>query len=78
MEFEKKSFDVALREAQAAGYAEADPTDDIEGRDVVYKIAILSSLAFAAPVSVEKVYRQGISDVTDLDIKLTAEFGYRS
>jgi homoserine dehydrogenase len=77
MEFEKKSFDVALREAQSAGYAEADPTDDIEGRDVVYKIAILSSLAFAAPVSVEKIYRQGISDITDLDIKLTAEFGYR-
>ena len=77
MEFEKKSFDVALKEAQSAGYAEADPTDDIEGRDVVYKIAILSSLAFAAPVSVEKIYRQGISDVTDLDIKLAAEFGYR-
>ncbi len=77
MEFEQKSFDVALKEAQLAGYAEADPTDDIEGRDVVYKIAILSSLAFAAPVNVEKIYRQGIGDVTDLDIKLAAEFGYR-
>ena len=77
MEFEQKSFDVALKEAQLAGYAEADPTDDIEGRDVVYKIAILSSLAFAAPVNVEKIYRQGIGDVTALDIKLAAEFGYR-
>jgi homoserine dehydrogenase len=77
MEFEQKSFEVALKEAQLAGYAEADPTDDIEGRDVVYKIAILSSLAFAAPVNVEKIYRQGIADVTDLDIKLAAEFGYR-
>lgn len=77
MEFEKRSFESALAEAQASGFAEADPTDDIEGRDVVYKIAILSSLAFALPVEVEKIYRQGISSVTDLDIKLAGEFGYR-
>lgn len=77
MEQENKPFDEALREAQAAGYAEADPSDDIEGRDVVYKIAILSSLAFQSPVEVEKIYRQGITRITDLDIKLAAEFGYR-
>ncbi|MGE0886894.1 MAG: homoserine dehydrogenase [Blastocatellales bacterium] len=77
MEREQKSFDEALGEAQAAGYAEADPTDDIEGRDVVYKIAILSSLAFQAPIEVEKIYRQGITHITDLDIKLAREFGYR-
>ncbi len=77
MERELKPFAEALREAQAAGYAEADPTDDVEGRDVVYKIAILSSLAFQVPIEVEKIYRQGITAITDLDIRLAAEFGYR-
>ncbi|MGH9767785.1 MAG: homoserine dehydrogenase [Blastocatellia bacterium] len=77
MERELKSFADALREAQVAGYAEADPTDDVEGRDVAYKIAILSSLAFQVPIEVEKVYRQGITKISDLDIKLAAEFGYR-
>ena len=77
MEREKKSFAEALVEAQAAGFAEADPTDDVEGRDVAYKIAILSSLAFQVPIEVEKVYRQGITAISDLDIKLAAEFGYR-
>jgi homoserine dehydrogenase len=77
MEYEQKPFAEALREAQAAGYAEADPTDDIEGRDVVYKIAILSSLAFQVPIEVEKIYHQGITEISDLDIKLAAEFGYR-
>ncbi|MGH9845098.1 MAG: homoserine dehydrogenase, partial [Blastocatellia bacterium] len=77
MERERKPFAEALREAQVAGYAEADPTDDVEGRDVVYKIAILSSLAFQSPVEVEKIYRQGITEISDLDIQLAAEFGYR-
>jgi len=77
MEREQKSFAEALGEAQAAGFAEADPTDDVEGRDVAYKIAILSSLAFQVPIEVEKVYRQGITAISDLDIKLAAEFGYR-
>ncbi|MEP7342065.1 MAG: homoserine dehydrogenase [Acidobacteriota bacterium] len=77
MERENKSFADALAEAQAAGYAEADPSDDIEGRDVVYKITILSSLAFQTPIEVDKVYRQGITELTDLDIKLAREFGYR-
>src|SRR5262245_44077649 len=77
MEREQKSFAEALAEAQAGGFAEADPTDDVEGRDVAYKIAILSSLAFQVPIEVEKVYRQGITAISDLDIKLAAEFGYR-
>ncbi|MGE0102627.1 MAG: homoserine dehydrogenase [Blastocatellales bacterium] len=77
MEQDRKSFDEALREAQAAGFAEADPSDDIEGRDVVYKIAILSSLAFQSPVDISKIFRQGITEITDLDISLAAEFGYR-
>jgi len=77
MEQERKSFAEALSEAQSAGFAEADPTDDVEGRDVAYKIAILSSLAFQVPIEVEKVYRQGITAISDLDITLAAEFGYR-
>jgi homoserine dehydrogenase len=77
MELEGKTFQTALAEAQAAGFAEADPSDDIEGRDVVYKIAILSSLAFQAPVEVESIFRQGIDGVTALDIRLAADFGYR-
>ncbi len=77
MERERKSFAEALAEAQAAGFAEADPTDDVEGRDVAYKIAILSSLAFQVPIEVEKVYQQGITAISDLDISLAAEFGYR-
>jgi len=77
MEQEGRPFAEALAEAQAKGYAEADPTADVEGYDVVYKIAILASLAFHAPVEVEKIYRQGISQISDLDIKLAAEFGYR-
>jgi homoserine dehydrogenase len=77
MELEQKPFAEALREAQAAGFAEADPTDDVEGRDVVYKIAIISSLAYQVPVEVGKIYSQGITQITDLDIKLAAEFGYR-
>src|SRR5262245_38969090 len=77
MEQEQKPFSLALSEAQAKGYAEADPADDIEGYDVVYKIAILSSLAFRSPIEVDKIYRQGIVQITDLDIKLAGEFGYR-
>jgi homoserine dehydrogenase len=77
MEQQKKPFAEALREAQAKGYAEADPTDDVEGNDVVYKIAILASLAFQAPVEVGKIYRQGITQISDLDIQLANEFGYR-
>ena len=77
MEQEKKPFAEALAEAQAAGFAEADPTNDIEGFDVVYKIAILSSLAFQAPVEVGQIYRQGITAISALDIQLANEFGYR-
>lgn len=77
MEQEKKPFAEALREAQTKGYAEADPTDDVEGNDVVYKIAILASLAFQSPVEVGKIYRQGIAQISDLDIQLAKEFGYR-
>ena len=77
MERAQLPFEAALGEAQAAGYAEADPTDDIEGNDVAYKIAILAALAFNARVKSDDIYRQGITRITDLDIRLAAEFGYR-
>jgi len=77
MEKEEIPFADALAAAQAAGYAEADPTDDIEGNDVSYKIAILASLAFHRPIAVDQIYRQGITQISDLDIRLAADFGYR-
>lgn len=77
MEQEKMPFAEALRQAQAKGYAEADPTSDVEGHDVAYKISILASLAFQHPVQSESIYRQGITQISDLDIQLAAEFGYR-
>lgn len=69
-------FETALREAQRLGYAEADPTLDVDGYDSAHKIAILSSLAFCRWVKTENVYVRGIRDVTPLDIELAAEFGY--
>lgn len=77
MEKERLSFAEALAAAQAAGFAEADPSADVEGRDVAFKISILASLAFRATVNVEGVYRQGITSISDLDIDLAKEFGYR-
>jgi homoserine dehydrogenase len=71
------TFNQALSEAQRLGFAEADPTDDIEGFDVAYKISILASLAFGSFVDVRSVYRQGIAKVTDADISIAREFGYR-
>jgi homoserine dehydrogenase len=71
------SFDTALGEAQRLGFAEADPTDDIEGFDVAYKISILASLAFGSFVDVASVYRQGIAKITGADITIAREFGYR-
>jgi homoserine dehydrogenase len=70
-------FETALQEAQQLGYAEADPANDIEGHDVAYKITILASLAFGRFVEADSVLRQGISKITDLDIAVAREFGYR-
>jgi homoserine dehydrogenase len=70
-------FEDALSEAQRLGFAEADPTNDIEGFDVAYKITILATLAFGRTVDTDSVHREGISKVTDLDIAVAREFGYR-
>jgi homoserine dehydrogenase len=73
----RASFADALKEAQELGYAEPDPTNDVEGWDAAYKLAILASLAFGAPVMPEQVYREGITRVAQRDILYAAELGYR-
>ena len=75
MELEGSKFEDVLKEAQDLGYAEADPTSDIEGYDAQYKLAILSSLAFGTKIDVDNVYREGITKVTDVDIEYAKTFG---
>ncbi len=70
-------FETVLKEAQALGYAEADPTFDIEGIDSAHKLTILASLAFGIPFSFKKVYTEGITRITPLDIQFASEFGYK-
>ena len=76
MSHQGADFQQALEEAQDRGYAEADPTNDIEGIDAVYKLAILSSLAFHHRVSPQDVYRQGISTLEANDFRYANELGY--
>ncbi len=71
------SFADALREAQELGYAEPDPTNDVEAWDAAYKLAILASLAFGAPIMPEQVWREGITQVSQRDILYAGELGYR-
>ncbi|MDP1593685.1 MAG: homoserine dehydrogenase [Gallionella sp.] len=71
------SFDVVLKEAQRLGYAEADPTFDIEGVDAAHKITILASLAFGIPMQFDKAYIEGISKLDAIDIKYAEQLGYR-
>src|SRR5512138_2654851 len=70
-------FEGALRDAQARGYAEADPTFDIEGVDAAHKLTILSALAFGIPMQFEKCFREGIQKLTKADIGYAEELGYR-
>ncbi len=71
------SFDSVLKEAQARGYAETDPTFDIEGIDAAHKLTILSAIAFGVPPQFDKAYTEGISQLTDKDIKYAEQLGYR-
>ena len=71
------TFDTALSEAQRLGYAEADPTFDIEGIDAAHKLAILSSIAFGVPINIDAVYTEGISKLAKEDIKYAEQLGYR-
>jgi homoserine dehydrogenase len=70
-------FDAVLAEAQRLGYAEADPTFDIEGIDAAHKLTILSSIAFGVPIDFEAAYTEGISKLAAADIKYAEQLGYR-
>jgi len=70
-------FGAALREAQELGYAEADPTLDIEGTDAAHKLAIACAMAFGSDIQFDQVYVEGISQIDPLDIQFVEEFGYR-
>ncbi len=72
-----RDFDDVLREAQELGYAEADPTFDVEGIDAAHKLCILSSIAFGIPLQFEAVYTEGISGVSTEDVVYAGQLGYR-
>jgi homoserine dehydrogenase len=70
-------FDVVLKEAQRLGYAEADPTFDIEGIDAAHKLTLIASIAFGIPVQFNKVYVEGITAVQGVDVVYAEKLGYR-
>ncbi len=72
-----RDFDDVLKEAQELGYAESDPTFDIEGIDAAHKLTILASIAFGIPLQFDKVMTEGITGVTALDVAYASELGYR-
>jgi len=71
------AFEDVLTQAQELGYAEADPEYDVEGIDAAHKLCILASLAFGMPLNFERVYTEGISKITPLDVTYAEELGYR-
>ena len=77
MEQEQLSFDECLKEAQRLGYAEADPSFDIEGHDTAQKLAILASLTFGTRVDPAAIYVEGITSITTADLEAADELGYR-
>jgi homoserine dehydrogenase len=77
MEAEGLSFEDCLADAQRLGYAEADPTFDIEGNDTAHKLAILTSLAFGTKIAADSIYLEGISNITQAGIRAAGELGYR-
>lgn len=76
MTHEGHSFEAVLKDAQQAGYAEADPTFDVAGIDSAHKLAILVSLAYGTPVNFKDIYTEGISHITATDIAYAKEFGF--
>jgi homoserine dehydrogenase len=72
-----RDFADVLAEAQALGYAEADPTFDVEGIDAAHKLTILASIAFGIPLQYDKVYIEGITGITRLDVEYANKLGYR-
>ncbi len=77
MESEGLTFEACLKDAQRLGYAEADPTFDVEGFDTAHKLAILTSLAFGTKIDAEAIHVEGISAITPLDLKMADDLGYR-
>jgi homoserine dehydrogenase len=77
MQAEGISFDECLKDAQRLGYAEADPTFDIEGNDTAHKLSILTSIAFGTKIAADEIYLEGISNISQADIKAAAALGYR-
>ncbi|TBR43505.1 homoserine dehydrogenase [Marinomonas agarivorans] len=71
-----RAFDDVLKEAQALGYAEADPTFDVEGIDAAHKLTILASIAFGIPLQFDRVYTEGISQITEKDVSFSNQLGY--
>jgi homoserine dehydrogenase len=71
------SFEACLKDAQRLGYAEADPTFDIEGNDTAHKLALLTSLAFGTQIAADDIYLEGISNISLADIRAADELGYR-
>ena len=70
-------FDTVLKQAQALGYAEADPTFDIEGVDAAHKVTVMSAIAFGIPVQFDKAYTEGITKLSSVDITYAEQLGYR-
>lgn len=71
-----RAFDEVLKEAQALGYAEADPTFDVEGIDAAHKLTILASAAFGIPLQFDRIYTEGITKLAPIDVKNAEELGY--
>jgi len=72
-----RAFDEVLKEAQALGYAEADPTFDVEGIDAAHKLVILAAIAFGIPLEVDKIFTEGIAKLDIRDVNYAKELGYR-
>ena len=77
MDVDGASYDEVLKEAQALGYAETDPTGDVEGFDAAYKITTLATIAFNSRVKFENVYREGITKIRKEDMQKASELGYK-
>lgn len=77
MDVDGASYETVLKEAQELGYAETDPTGDVEGFDAAYKIATLATIAFKKRIDIKNIYREGISKIQADDMKYASEFGFK-
>ena len=77
MDVDGASYDSVLKEAQDLGYAEADPTGDVEGFDAAYKLSTLATIAFNRRITLDKIYREGITKIQAEDMRYANEFGYK-